>query len=332
MSFTWRKLWSDPVGEHLELKFAVAGGAVLEPEDGRISSFSSNGPGSKDPLPRGTLLCCWNGALVLHTGNCGRPAIELTLLRYENNDIWRLKLPLHFLGLVRYAVALNDGTLFVAGGTSSHAIVRDVGNGQMEIVQSSEGLDVNLGEPVTPWLNGIITDALTTGDIAFKTLPQGIRSPLGRYERCAVRKDADKKYACALLRQQMELHEWDAQGRERVFSLPRGHELHYVTHGQHQTCRGRAFLVCWKVDALSQAFVYLGNGRCAKVAPGLGEWAAYGNRAYKLRDGVLKCYKVLETPNMLVNLCACIAASLGLSDERLQTVPVELRELVSSWT
>ncbi len=50
------------------------------------------------------------------------------------------------------------------------------------------------------------------------------------------------------------------------------------------------------------------------------------------RVGAVKCYVARETPDALVNLCARGAASLGLSDEQLKTIPVELRERLNSFS
>ncbi len=335
MSFAWRELWSREVETGVDLEFSISEGVVLSSHERRITHIvrDSHSAGSTH---RGTPLCCWNGDFVFSAVHDYLRDYYL-LCRHRKDELETQKLVLPKFAYMWSAIGLNDGNLFVRGQEQCF-LIRDDIDGQMKVIKEYG----NLGAPyMKPWMDGILyadgwnvvcDDLRTQVQIVymqFNTMPA----------RDAI--FSDKKHACVISGTPAKLHEWAARNRGRIFLAAEGSIIDRIAY-QSGTCRGGAFLnVSVNTPGMNrgapckpcEAFLYVGGGRFVAGPEGHGQWAAYGNRAYLLSDDTtLKCYEALETSDMLVNLCARSAASLGLSDERLQTVPVELRELVSSWT
>ena len=278
-----------------------------------------------------TPLCCWNGAPVFFKfyDNETKPWLH----RYRNGKIETLDLAPYRIE-ISGAVALNDGGLLVYGWRGC-GLVRCTSDGRMEIVRVYAAFSKFRSPPtdVVPWSNGVFyRDDLGTGKVVFCALPsQGMH--FTRLEKCqnTIAIFSDEKHACAVSRGRKELREWDTQGRERVFLTQKGSAVERSNFVRaNGTCRGRAFLTVLENTGYASAFIYTGNGRFEDGPPGHGQWAAYDDRAYRLRDGTLTCYEARETPEPLRDLCARRAAAIECSDGQLATLPLELRELLSS--
>ena len=340
MAFTWRELWSCEVGDDLDLELACFEGVVVgngETHD-LIDSLGVPVLGFYSGS-----LCCWNGDLVFSSFD------RRCLLRYRDGAITELVLqpctPLH--GDIRGIVALQDGALFV--WTESRGILaRDMCDVVVVLRDlKPAGMSAGLFEifDSVPWLNGFIYDDFDEPSVMFYDPSRGEGVPFLRYENGVVHAAvfSDEKHACVVVMDEHPvLCEWDAQGRKRVFAgerclIPgtRRSILRWIFRSSG-TCRGRALVsvdTIWNGEGPFEAFVYLGDGRFEKGPPAaIGDWKAYGDRAYVLCGTTLTCYEALETPDSLVDLCARRAGALGISSERLGTLPVELRELLSSWT
>ena len=334
MSFTWRKRWSNPnFHEHIELKFATSTGVIVRGEEG-ARTLIVDGPGLPHIVePEGHPLCCWNGDCVFSAEPYFSLDSHCVLCRHQQNGPETQRLIFPRFELVRDAVALNDGSLFVRCHGRCF-LVRDDIDGRMEMIKEYG----DLGTPgAKPWMSGIFyTD---DWDVIYDDLSTGAQTVYMRFDTRPSRRAifSDKRHACVISGNPEKLYEWDTRDRRRVFPVHEGDPPVDLLR-QDGTCRGRAFLSSWIchpriVGGTFEAFVYMGSGRFEKGPTGQGDWTAYGNRAYCLsKENVLTCYEARETPDSLVNLCARSAASLGLSDEILKAIPVELRELVSSWT
>ena len=334
MPFTWRELWSRKNEERYDnLKFAVSGGVVLWdglPYFGQ--SLVINGQRSQKLWAFYTPLCCWNGDPVFHSGYHDDSPM---LYRHRNGEIQTLKLKSPMRNIS--GAALNDGGLLLYDYCNC-TLVRDTSDGEMEIVQTHWGFDTHDASEAVPWSNGILyhdldEDSLEREIVFYAPTPRNkTLSFLGLdYDDTAV-VFSDGKHACVVSRKKGELREWDAHGRERVFPVAKGSALSRVVR-PGGTCRGRAFLLTSDVDFFKgpfKSFVYMGNGRLNVGPPGWGQWAAYGDRAYRLCDGTLTCFEALETTASLLELCASRAAAVEYTERQLGALPVELRELLIS--
>ncbi len=364
MTFTWRKRWSKKFDDHVQLKFATSTG-VVSYNEGCGKTFFVDGPGHLAHVceaDRGRLLCCWNGGAVfvhslrnMHTLNYCTDQISLTT-RFSVDLDWGEGNANCSYEEVDRALELSDGTLLVVMNRS-YVILHCDTHGRARVTNVGKRFD---DYSMVSWMNGVLcADNRGTDPNIFLYDPsRDKKTVLLRYGVDTHDDDeyfifSGEKYAFAIRFDGFQLHEWDARGRERVFSLggalgesPVLGKNPVVRQGG--TCRGRAFLsadtYCDEreddIDNFEageennfEAFLYMGDGRFVAGPEGHGQWAAYGNRAYLVSDDTtLKCYEARETSDMLVNLCARRAAALGLSDEQLKTITVELRELVSSWT
>ncbi len=339
MSFTWRELWSRKNKEHYNnLKFAVSGGVVLFDDVAMSSRYLViDEPKSQLRVFLGIALCCWNGDFVFYN------SLPNKIYRERNGEIQELQLE-DCMRVIHGAVALMGVGLLIVG-FPRWVLVRDNSDGQMEVVQtygSYGDFDTFDICRAAPWQNGVLYHDYHDFDkqrIVFYTPTFQERKLL-----FLGLKDcnnipvifSDEKYACVVSGEPKELREWNAHGRERVFPVAKGSALSRVVR-PGGTCRGRAFLL---INASSgrvehhagpfKPFVYLGGGRLDDGPPGHGQWAAYGDRAYRLCDGTLTCYEALETPASLLELCASRATAVEYTERQLGTLPLELRELLIS--
>ena len=342
MSFTWHERWSKAFDERIELKFATSTGIVVD-DDSNSRTLIVNGPGPPYKVdPECYALCCWNGEPVFvsplrksHSLSCYKGRVsETTRFSLEldpEEGAWKL------FEYIEHAQELGDGTLLIHMSQFVF-LCRNAANGPALVTRIAKPF---CGRVVAPLMHGALFlndySANATATAFFYDPSRGEQNVFLRDHQYRYRDRhfvfSDGKRAFALRNDGGLLLEWDTQGREHVISLRNGPTGCLFRSG---TCRGYAIIgvnTHCEDEYDFEPYLYVGDGRFVQGPNNRGEWVAYGNSAYCLsKEGVLTCYEAHVTPDKLVNLCARSAARLGSSDELLKAIPVELRELVSSWT